>query len=178
MIGKIYELFFINIFLTVFFIILSYKDLKEQYKILNFKKIVYSIILFIVSAIIVTFSVKKLMDLINIEITSNQETIENYIKNGNALLMFLSCVILAPIYEELLFRNILSKFIKNNFIFILLSVILFSLVHISNNIIEFFPYFIYSLTICLIFIFYKRNIYSTIGFHMINNLIAFLLIII
>ncbi|MBP3255039.1 MAG: CPBP family intramembrane metalloprotease [Clostridia bacterium] len=107
-------------------------------------------------------------------ISKNQETLE-------ALPLWFSfpaAVLWAPIVEEAIFRGVLRRFIKNNIVFIIISAIIFGLLHTIGNestifttIIMSFPYM--TLGAFLAYIYTKtENICTNTFCHFFQNLLA------
>ncbi|MBO1199966.1 CPBP family intramembrane metalloprotease [Staphylococcus simiae] len=96
---------------------------------------------------------------------------------------FLLIVILAPVIEEIFFRHILIGELGKKFNFIVMSIIsliLFAAMHVTEakSPFELGPYLI--LACALVFIYLKsgRNLGASIAFHILNNLISFIISII
>lgn len=104
---------------------------------------------------------------------SNQNTIEEILKKS-PFYVFFSAVIFAPVVEELVFRLGLRYIFKTDWLFILMSGLLFGFLHIMNadnilnELIYLMPYsipgfiFAYVLT-------KSKNIYVPMGLHFIHN---------
>lgn len=106
---------------------------------------------------------------------SNEILIRNNL-SVNFIFMFLSSVIISPILEEILFRYSFSK-IKNKYIYIIISSLLFALVHISSftELIFLIPYGFLGLAFTLTY--YKnKNIISSIIIHTLHNYFVLLII--
>lgn len=113
----------------------------------------------------------------------------NEINNRNELLNFpfsslLNILIFAPVIEELMTRVILKKEIKNKYLYILLSGLIFAFLHILNSLVNGISYEVLYLIpygaigIALSLIYYKTdNIWTSITFHSLHNLLCFLLIL-
>ena len=180
------------IFITL--IILYFKDYKKDFKEFKnnlSKNIVYIIkmfVLFIILKFIITFISVGILLLLGYDaslITSvNQELIESYVKTA-PIMMLISSSIIAPIYEEGLFRLGFRKIINNKFVFILVSGTLFGLMHIFplENGVTLILGLIQSITyvtmgIFLAYIYAKRdNIFISTGVHFLNNIISMLAMI-
>ena len=112
--------------------------------------------------------------------SDNQIFIENMLINA--------VVICAPLVEELIFRKAIFSFLetKPKAIAHLASFILFAVMHMLSTSFEdpgrwfllLVPYLVSSILLCLIYEFSKRNIYASWFAHMVNNLIAFILMFI
>lgn len=110
--------------------------------------------------------------------SGNEETIRMYIDKFPLYMVF-STVIYAPIVEEIIFRKSIRNIFKNKYVFIILSGLVFGVLHISDftNITEVLygiPYIIMGIDFA--YIYYKTdNIFTTMSIHMIHNLILLLI---
>ena len=121
------------------------------------------------------------------EVTSdNQEQIENMMSVNNAVTMFVLVCVVAPILEELVFREaIIGSFKKslNIHVLTLISAFLFILLHSlskESGGIDWMASLMYvPLTIPIVgmYRYYNNNIFASISIHFINNFIAFLFLI-
>ncbi|QBO36585.1 CPBP family intramembrane metalloprotease [Periweissella cryptocerci] len=108
--------------------------------------------------------------------TANQENIKSVLSMNHAVLVVfaLAAVFIAPFVEEFIFRGLVVNYFfrKNNWWFnIVLSGVLFSLVHASNNILG---YLLYATVGGILAYTYKKSgqIKMSIGVHMVNNAVA------
>ena len=99
------------------------------------------------------------------------------------LFAFIFVVFLAPILEELLTWGFLAKFLfpdQNSLAKILLyltvSASFFSLLHMPGNLVQFLVYFILGAIFGLGYL-AKKDLRYSMGLHLANNLIAFVLIV-
>lgn len=112
------------------------------------------------------------------EISNNEELVRNYIKYLPFYMSF-STVIYAPIVEEFTFRKIIRNIISNKLLFIIMSGIIFGLLHMSssyeiNDYIMIIPYVV--MGICLAYIYSETDtIFSSITFHALHNLILLII---
>ena len=126
-----YEIVIISIIFIIYRKDLSnnFKDLKAN-KFKYFKKYInyWFIMLFLmnISNIIIT-------KFTTMETTVNQTDIINQLKQY-AVYTTISTVITAPILEELVFRMSFKKIFKNNFLFIITSTLIFSLLHVATSV--------------------------------------------
>ena len=122
------------------------------------------------------------------EVTSdNQEQIENMMSVNNAVTMFVLVCVVAPILEELVFREaIIGSFKKSLNIHVLtfISAFLFVLLHALSNdaagLIDWTAALMYvPLTIPIVgmYRYYNNNIFASISMHFLNNFIAFLFLL-
>lgn len=105
----------------------------------------------------------------------NQNIIETLAAKTNTSILFLSLVVFAPIAEELIFRYTIFGLNKNKFVGLIISSILFALVHVSSDfaISSFFIYFSMGMLFGLIYI-KTESVEATIFAHFINNVLSFI----
>lgn len=188
------------IFICILVIPYYYKDITRDFK-KYFSKIenISESILYYFLSIVITAVLSTVMELIHSgdTATANQDSIEtmmNSLKSFDGVefmilgfTLFLSIVIIAPIFEEIIFRYILiGKVFKKKFgmiISVTLSAIIFALFHAmaATNFIDMFfdmiPYM--GMSLILSYVYYKKeNIGYTIVIHMLNNFIGFSVMII
>lgn len=135
-------------------------------KVITFTLIILYILVFIISGFIHT--------------DKNASSIEN-LQQVAAFPSIFETVILAPIFEELVFRGLFFKIFfhdltkKSNVILgVLISSLLFGLMHNPVLNLTVIPYFIAGLLLSLVYLSTQKLQYS-IAIHMLNNLIAFIL---
>lgn len=180
----------IAILMTAIMTIIYRKDLTKDFKEFKYNwksKIFFTLKLFgiflllkfLASYISVIFST-----MFNIEqITSENQTTINDLLGQFPLLMSLSAVMLAPYYEEMLFRLGFKKCINNKKIFILVSGSLFGLIHIFPTDLHFGVALIQSIPyvmmgVCLAYFYQKyNNIFYSILVHFYNNLFSVIFIL-
>ena len=118
----------------------------------------------------------------NIELASNEQGVRQIISIVPILSIFSICIF-APIAEELIFRKTFKECFKGKWTFILISGIVFGLLHVISSFSSLYE-FLYiipysSLGIAFAFIYYKTgNIFSSIFVHCLHNSILVLLNII
>lgn len=115
------------------------------------------------------------------EKSANQTNLENLSHPLITHLMLLCIVFFGPLLEELLFRGYLFSEIKQKFSTFpafLCSVLLFTLIHLNNlqEIQSLFPYFSIGVITTLFYSIENENIYYPLSIHIMNNLIAQILI--
>ena len=96
---------------------------------------------------------------------------------------FFMVVVFAPLTEELIFRGMLARYLfpkqdnsKQTLIFLLVSSLLFALIHFPGDVQQFFVYFSLGFSLGLAYISRKGLVYS-ISLHALNNLVSFLMIL-
>lgn len=168
-----------NLILLIIFFIIYRKTLIEDFKkyIKNFNtNIEQSIKYWLIGFIIMIVSNLIITNILNKPLAGNEQEVRNYI-NISPLLMIFNTVIYAPLTEELAFRKSIKDIIKNKWIYILTSGLIFGMLHISSyitswtDLIYLIPYS--SLGISFALLYHKtNNIYSTITIHTLHNLLA------
>lgn len=96
---------------------------------------------------------------------------------------FFMVVIFAPLTEELIFRGMLARYLfpkqdnsKQTALFLLVSSVLFALIHFPGTLQQFLVYVSLGLSLGLAYVSRKGLLYS-IALHALNNLIGFLMIL-
>ena len=95
---------------------------------------------------------------------------------------FFMVVVFAPLTEELIFRGMLARYLfpkqdkSKQVLFLLVSSILFALIHFPGDVQQFFVYFSLGFSLGLAYISRKGLVYS-ISLHALNNLVGFLMIL-
>ena len=112
----------------------------------------------------------------------NQQMVEELTHN-QPLFSFFMVVVFAPLTEELTFRGMLARFvfpqqdnIKQTAIFLLVSSLIFALVHFPGTPLQFLVYASLGFSMGLAYI-SKGGLAYSIALHALNNLIAFLMIV-
>ena len=105
--------------------------------------------------------------------SNNQQALQNMFAKFPIYVALLS-MFYAPFAEELMFRGVFKKFIKSKYLFILVSGILFGLLHViddSKTLAEFSYIIVYSsLGMFLASLYYKtNNLWTNISFHFLQN---------
>lgn len=163
----------------IFMLLVFFKQLKYDFKIFKEYFREYSSLVFKtwIKALIVTLIVSLILQLITgIEKANNQLNLQESFKTMPIFISILS-MIYAPIAEELMFRGTIRKFIKNDKLFILISGILFGLIHViddSKTLAEFSYVFVYSiLGIYLSSLYVKtNNLCVNIFMHFLQNTLS------
>ncbi|MDE7161302.1 MAG: CPBP family intramembrane metalloprotease, partial [Anaeroplasmataceae bacterium] len=123
------------------------------------------------------------------QVSANQSSIEVLIKNGGGVWMFFAVVIFAPIVEELIYRKAIFEYLKKFPIALsyVVSILLFTFPHmittfmeesytVSEKFLLCIPYLLSGLSLCITYHLCKKNIYASWFFHLVNNLISFILV--
>ncbi len=184
-----YEIFTILLYIavTIFYIALFYKKLKKDIKPFkkDYKNILKITFNYWLKGIFIMIISSVIINLIGIPANTNQEANTELLKQM-PIIEFICAVLLAPIYEELIFRGALKECIKNKHIYAYLTGIIFGLIHVTSSItslseLYMLVYLIPFSSVGIAFAYaYKKtdNIYGTIIIHAIHNLISLIEIII
>ena len=153
------------------------KDFKTNYKLI----LVFGIIGFIIIFFVDEFSA-FIASLVNIGEATNQQTIVDQLHRNGAVFVIISSVIVAPILEELIFRKVLFKIIKNGKVALVVSSLLFGLMHLVSEpsflsgMIHGISYIGAGFVFGLIYLKTKKNVYTPIIAHFLTNVLALILI--
>lgn len=180
----------LSIFLTIMIIFIYYKEVKNDF--VEFKrnwksKMLFALKIFAIFMVIKIFASYISVILSNIfnitEITSENQSAITDLLGQYPILMILSAVGLAPIYEEILFRLGFKKCLKNKWLFIIISGTLFGLIHIfptdlnlSVALIQSIVYVIMGISLAYYYQKYS-NIFYSIAIHFYNNLLSIIFIL-
>lgn len=166
---------------TIIFIIISFKDLKKDFKSFSFKIFKKALLYWIVGLILMIVS-STIINLIGIPIPANEAANDNNLLD-NPIIQILMGVIFFPIIEEIVFRLSVKDLSSNKHIYAISTGLFFALMHVPEALsspimlLHLIPYascgiaFGYS---------YKNtnNIMSTITTHSLHNLLNILQFII
>ncbi|CAM3452644.1 CPBP family intramembrane glutamic endopeptidase [Pseudostreptobacillus hongkongensis] len=160
-----------GIFNIIYAFILILKFRKKGDKIFDLKKInLIQIVIVIFIGIMLSLFSHYYTEFFNVT-AKNQQTIEEMAKNSNIIALILTLVISAPLIEELVFRKILFNVTKNKVIGLIISSLLFALLHDFSDPKSIFIYFVMGLTFGGVY--YKTgSIELSMLVHFVNNLIA------
>ena len=181
---------FIELILTIIIILLYKKCLRKDIVLfkLNKKDYINKILNYFVLFIVIKISSSLITGFLSVILgydlvdSENQSAIISLTKSA-PLMMLISTTILAPIVEEGVFRLSLRKIIDNKTIFILISGLIFGLMHIFPTDLSLDFALIQSITYVTMgfFLAYTyvetNNIWIVISIHAINNLISMLSIL-
>lgn len=178
--GNFYKIL-INIVIITLIIIVNFKEVKFMFNdlIINHKKYFkkyfkYYFILLAGTAISNIF-----ISFLNNDnnVATNQILINSQFKD-NPFFMYLAIVFFAPLLEELIFRLTFKNILKNKYLFILLSSLIFGVLHLHNinDLLYLIPYSISGLILCHVYE-DSNNIFVSISLHFLNNGIACALLV-
>lgn len=171
------------IFASIILCFIFRKELKTKFKdfFKNFKKNIKKYLPIYVIAYILVYISNNIL----INIVGNMATNESV--NQNSIILypiksFISVCLLAPLYEELLFRLNFKNLFKSKWSYTIVTGIFFGSLHLiaattTFELLYIIPYSILGMTLSYIY-FDSDNIYNSIFIHSLNNTIQFILIII
>ena len=165
-------------YVVIFGLMISvfYKQLIHDFKIFKnyFKEYMGLIVKTWLKSLFVMVLLGIILQLItNTTQSNNQQTLQKMFKIYPVFIALLS-TLYAPFAEELMFRGVFRKFINSKYLFILVSGILFGLIHViddSKTLAEFSYIIVYSsLGMFLASLYYKtNNLWTNITFHFLQN---------
>jgi len=155
--------------------IYDFKKLKDKWYI---KLII--VVLGTVLLVLTTSILTEIYEALGIDGTSeNQTGIEEALSSNMRVFMIIMVVILAPIFEEILFRKLLIGYLTekahlSDGISFLISTFVFALIHVLDlvSIVFIFIYLALSAIITLSYMISKKNIYVSTILHMLNNFLS------
>ncbi len=147
------------------------KDLKHNFS----KRVVLSLNCWIVGSLIMSISSLLISIFLKQNLSGNESAIRQSIQMAPIYMLF-TCSIVAPIFEEMVFRRALYGLIKNKWIFIIASGVTFGLLHVIgtfNNITDFLYVIPYgAMGFAFAYLLNKTdNIVLPISVHMLHNTI-------
>lgn len=170
-----------NGFYLLLLILFFKKELKEELKLLktNYKDyFIKSILIFLAGALLMFISTLIISKFTGQSISGNETEIRNFIKNSPLLTIILA-VIISPIIEELVFRKAIKNIFNNKYLFIIISSLIFGLLHVSsirdiNELLFSIPYIIMGISFAIT---YQKtnNIFTSIILHSSYNLVLILI---
>ncbi len=159
----------------------DYKNLKTSF---NIKEFLKYLCLFLVVKIIGAIVTSIISIIIGVDLTvSENQNIINVLSASSPILMLISSAFLAPIVEEGIFRLGFRKIIKNEYLFILISSLVFGLMHIFPTTLPLTEALTYgiiyvSIGATLSWTYIKtNNIWYVILIHAINNFLSMMVLL-
>ena len=167
--------------LLILSIVLFFNLFKEEFKL--FFKNILSYILYIMPKLGIGYIIYIAVSLISVSITKQTTTVnQSSLEQLSYWYLVPAAVIWAPIVEETIFRRCLRFFVKNNKLFIILSALIFGLLHtiheesLLNIFVIGLPYM--ALGGYLAYIYTKtNNLFSNIFSHMFINTLALIIMV-
>lgn len=173
----------------ILFVILYKQIIKNDSS--NFKKNWWKYIIVVIIGFVLLYIsnilLEKVYDALGFEgeTSQNQQSIIDALSGSTKYFVLLYTIILAPIFEEIVFRKlfftVLKKFTKlPSWAIVLIISAVFAFIHVSDiESLKFFPqYFVLAIIITTSYAITKENIFVSTGLHFLNNLVAVIEIII
>ena len=171
----------LGMYALIFILMISvyFKQLKHDFKIFKEYFREYSSLVFKTwgKALVVTMIISLILQIVTgVEKANNQINLQESFKTMPVFIALLS-TLYAPIAEELMFRGTIRKFIKNKKAFILVSGILFGLLHViddSKTLAEFSYVIVYSVLGMYLSTLYVKtnNLCTNIFMHFLQNTLS------
>jgi len=168
--------------LLSFFLFLKRDELKEHFKDLknNYKKYIMTILKWTIIGFLLMIISNYIIGLFINGIPNNEVNNRNMILN-NPILSLLYLLVIAPLVEEFVFRFGFRK-IKNHYIYVLVSCLLFSSLHLLSityisHLWYIIPYFFIGFGFSNVY--YKcQNYFSSVFAHIFHNLLCVIIILV
>ena len=165
----------IDLILILILIILYKKELKDDIKDIkiNHKKYYGTCFKYWLISLAIMYISNLILIVTTKNIAANEQAIEDLFK-VSPLYVYFAAVIYAPIVEEIIFRKSIRKIIPNKYLFIIISGLVFGLLHVISDINAWHDLFYiipYSAPgIAFAYMYYKTdNIFTSMGFHFMHN---------
>ena len=150
--------------IVIVFAIIYHKSLIEKIKKLTKKDIIYTVVVAVI-LIILNEIMSRILISANVEMQNQDAIIEAY-KNSK-ILMTISIALFAPFIEEMVFRYSFSTLIKNDTLFIIISSLVFGLLH-GIGIVTIL-YVMLGALLALIYLKTNKNVIASTIAHILNN---------
>ncbi|MDE5546120.1 MAG: CPBP family intramembrane metalloprotease, partial [Anaeroplasmataceae bacterium] len=184
-------LMYILLFVIVIFYMRNHIKEDEKGLVNGYKKLAWLIPLCAAVGYGISYGIEFGIDKIINKTSVNQSSIEILIHNGGAVAMFFAVVVCAPIVEELIYRKAIFEYLKKYHIAVsyVVSILVFTLPHVVTTFIEAeysplenilicIPYLLSGFLLCLTYHLCNKNVYASWFFHLTNNLISFITIMV
>ena len=159
--------------IVIVFLIIYHKQLKEKIKKLTKKDIIY-----IIGASIIVIVVNEITSRIfisaGVDMPNQESVIEAY--QNSKVLMGISVVLFAPFIEEMVFRYSFSTFIKNDTLFVIISSLVFGILH-GVGIVTIL-YVGLGVLLAMIYLHTNKNVIASTIAHILNNAFAIITMLI
>ena len=176
---------FPNLTLSIILFFIYRKDLLKDFK--KFKKNFNNITDIAIKYWVLGFTLMILTNslisaLTPVSISENEQSVRSLISSTPIIAFFFICIF-APFIEEIIFRKSFKDALNNKWLFIIMSGIVFGLLHVItslNSIYDLFyiiPYSLLGLFFALAY-YETNNIFSTIFIHFLHNLLLLIINII
>jgi len=158
-----------NLILAILLFILYKNKLKEDYKNIDLKKIIITVISAII-IIVVGGLISGLLIKSGIKMQNEESVNEGLLKLQIPMMIYVALIV--PFNEEFVFRYSLGS-IKSKTLFLILTTVLFGIVHSTK--IDFIVFAFYGLCLGIIYLKTNKNVLVTIAIHILNNFLSMIL---
>lgn len=162
----------LSFIVCVIFFIMYFKKIRKDIKRLTKKQVIFTIIVSIV-AVILNEIICQIFEKLSVNMT-NQDQIIDLISSYKIPMILLSAIFI-PFTEEIVFRYSLGSLIKNKVVFVIVSSILFGIMHGIE--LATLLYIFIGAIYAIIYIKTDKNIIASTIAHAINNIIGIILIL-
>lgn len=183
-INKVIYLLAESIFMLFIMILVYYKEIKKEFKDFKENFIKYfneykgywptMIFLMILANLFISF--------FTTDISSNEESIRTILHSGipGFIYMCISCSLIAPLMEELVFRKSIKKIVPQKYLFILVSGLFFGSMHVigqTEHLVEYLHIISYSIPGFVLATAYQKsdNIFVSTSIHFFHNTILLIM---
>lgn len=173
------EIYYIStgIIYMLIMILIYKKELLFDIKNIKIKNFIKYIPIYLIGIILMGLSNALVYKITNMQVSENESLVRQYIKLYPIYMSF-STVIFSPFIEEIIFRKSIRNVINNKYLYITISGIIFGLIHTNsfntNDLLNSIPYIVMGIDFA--YIYYKSdNIFTTITFHSMHNLILLII---
>lgn len=157
-----------SILLLVIFWLLYHKKIKGDLKRIN-KDTFLGLIAYGIGFYVINMVLSVLFTSVIGATTSNQDALDSAI-SSLAIVTIIPTSFIVPLVEEIVFRYAMSTIIKNKVAFVIVSSLLFAVMH-GIGIITIL-YFILGVMLSLIYLKHDKNVIASTAVHMFNNTVS------
>ena len=162
----------LSFIVSIIFFIMYFKKIKKDIKRITKKQVIFTIIVSIV-AVCLNEIICQIFQKLSINMSNQSQVID--LMCEYTIPMILLSSIFMPFTEEIVFRYSLGSFIKNKVVFVIVSSILFGIMHGIE--LATLLYILIGTINAIIYIKTDKNIIAPIIAHVLNNVIAITLIL-
>lgn len=150
-------------------------DFKNIKNIKHIKKYILIFLIIYIINYLINYVIYKYIGITSM----NEEIVRSNIKNYHVIYL-IQLLILAPCYEELIFRLSFKDLTKNKYLYSIITGFIFALIHVtSGGKLQYLYLITYSISGFMLGYVYKdsNNIFTSMFIHYLNNLVALLLLL-
>lgn len=176
--NKVIYMLSVSIFMLFIIVLAYFKEIKNEFKDfkINFIKYFNEYKSYWPTMIFLMLLANLFISFFTTDISSNEESIRSILHSGIPGLIYtcISCSLIAPLMEELVFRKSIKKIIPQKYLFILVSGIFFGSVHVigqTKHLVEYLHIISYSIPGLVLATAYQKsdNIFVSTSIHFFHN---------